>query len=282
MFEFERYSEKARRVIFFARYEASEYGSRAIESEYLLLGLLREDSKLVQLVQRFLEPPRAIEGIRKEIEAQIKIGKRFALSVELPLSAECKRILSHAPEEAERLGHFQIGTEHLLLGILREEKCLAARILAGHGVKAAAIREAFTAGTAEAEKAGEAKLGPVVDELLVAWQTHDAEKVAGFFCGYGQFWDTHGERWLGRAEVRKGVEREFGLFGKSVGGGDVKDVKFVGMDAAVVTIAWEAKAVKKRGSSGLRMVVVMAERSEDWCVASAHLAEIRARRRSRG
>lgn len=274
---FERYNEKARRVIVFARYAASEYGNRTIETEHLLLGLLKEDSKLVQ---RFLETPGTVEGIEKEIEAQIKTGKRVSTSVEVPLSAECQRILSHAAEEADRLCHKQIGAEHLLLGILREEKCLAARILAGHGVKAAAIREALAAGNLRAEKA---KLGQVVDELLGAWQAHKAEKVAGLFGEHGQFWDAHGERWLGRAEIQKGVEREFALFGKSVGGGDVKDVKFVGMDTAVVTIAWEAKAgLKKRGPSGLRMVVVMAGEWQGWCVASAHLAEIRERRRSGG
>jgi uncharacterized protein (TIGR02246 family) len=270
---FERYTEMARRVIFFARYASSEYGSPTIESEHLLLGVLKEDGKLVQ---HFLEPPGTIEGIGKEIEAESKMGKRFAASAELPLSAEAKRILLFSAEEAHRLDHEQIGTEHLLLGILREEKCLAARILGGHGVKPGAVREGV------AEGAEKARIGQVVDGLLGAWQERDAEKAAGFFGEHGQFWDGHGERWVGRAEIRKGVEGELALFGKSMGGGDVKDVKFVGMDAAVVTIAWEAKAaLKKRGASGLRMVVLMARGNQGWCVASAHLAEIRARRRGK-
>ena len=120
---FERYTEKARRVIFFARYEASQYGSPYIETEHLLLGLMREDKALAN---RFLRQQGSIESIRKEIEARITIRERISTSVEVPLSAECKRILNMAAEEAERLGHKHVGTEHLLLGILREEKCFGA------------------------------------------------------------------------------------------------------------------------------------------------------------
>jgi ATP-dependent Clp protease ATP-binding subunit ClpC len=91
---FERYTEKARRVIFFARYEASQYGSPYIETEHLLLGLMREDKALAN---RFLRQQGSIESIRKEIEARITIRERISTSVEVPLSAECKRILNMRP-----------------------------------------------------------------------------------------------------------------------------------------------------------------------------------------
>ena len=98
---FERYTEKARRVIFFARYEASQYGSPYIETEHLLLGLMREDKALAN---RFLRTHGSIESIRKEIESRITIRERISTSVEVPLSQESKRILNYATEEAERLG----------------------------------------------------------------------------------------------------------------------------------------------------------------------------------
>ena len=104
---FERYTEKARRVIFFARYEASQYGSPYIETEHLLLGLLREDKALAN---KFLRSSGSIESIRKEIEARITVRERISTSVEVPLSQECKRILNFASEEAERLGHKHVGT----------------------------------------------------------------------------------------------------------------------------------------------------------------------------
>src|SRR5450631_3961806 len=135
---FERYTEKARRVIFFARYEASQYGSPYIEPEHLLLGLMREDKALAN---RFLRQQGSIESIRKEIEARITIRERISTSVEVPLSAECKRILNMAGEEAERLGVKHVGTEHLLLGILREEKCFGAEILMERGLRLSTLRE---------------------------------------------------------------------------------------------------------------------------------------------
>jgi len=135
---FERYTEKARRVIFFARYEASQYGSPYIETEHLLLGLMREDKALAN---RFLRTHGSIESIRKEIESRITIRERISTSVEVPLSQECKRILNYAAEEAERLGHKHVGTEHLLLGILREEKCFGAEILAERGLRLSSLRE---------------------------------------------------------------------------------------------------------------------------------------------
>ena len=107
---FERYTEKARRVIFFARYEASQFGSPYIETEHLLLGLLREDKALAN---RFLRSHAAVESIRKQIEAHTTIREKVSTSVDLPLSHECKRVLAYGAEEAERLNHKHIGTEHL-------------------------------------------------------------------------------------------------------------------------------------------------------------------------
>ncbi len=135
---FERYTEKARRVIFFARYEASHFGSQCIETEHLLLGLLREDKALTN---RFLRSHASIESIRKQIEGRTPIRDKVSTSVDLPLSQECKRVLAYAAEEAERLAHKHIGTGHLLLGLLREEKSLAAEILRERGLTLSMVRE---------------------------------------------------------------------------------------------------------------------------------------------
>ena len=95
---FERYTEKARRTIFFARYEASQFGSPFIEAEYLLLGLLRENKTLVN---RFLHSHAAVESIRKQIEAHATPREKVSTSVDLPLSQECKRVLTYGAEESE-------------------------------------------------------------------------------------------------------------------------------------------------------------------------------------
>ena len=142
----ERFTEKARRVIFFARYEASQYGSPCIETEHLLLGLVREDKGLAN---RYLRNQGSIESIRKEIEQRITIRERISTSVEVPLSAESKRILAFAAEEADRLGTKHVGTEHLLLGILREEKCFGAEILQERGLRLSALREELARSSGE-------------------------------------------------------------------------------------------------------------------------------------
>jgi ATP-dependent Clp protease ATP-binding subunit ClpC len=136
---FERYTEKARRVIFFARYEASQFGAQAIEAEHILLGLLREDK---QLAQKFFRNPHAtVESIRREIEDRIPPREKVSTSVDLPLSQEARRVLNYAADESERLQSRHIGTEHLLLGILREEKSIAADILYERGLRINQIRE---------------------------------------------------------------------------------------------------------------------------------------------
>jgi len=136
---FERYTEKARRVIFFARYEASQFGAPAIDAEHILLGLIREDKSLTN--RFFVRAPISIDAIRKEIEGRITIRDRVSTSVDLPLSSEAKRVLAYAAEESERLHHRYIGPEHLLLGLLREDKSTAAEILYDYGLRLNQVRD---------------------------------------------------------------------------------------------------------------------------------------------
>ncbi len=135
---FERYTEKARRVIFFARYEASQFGSRSIECEHLLLGLLREDKILAN---RFLRSSTAIEWIRREIESQAATAERVPTSVEIPLSIACKLALAYAAEESGLLKQKDIATQHLLLGILRVEGSVASLTLIERGLVLEKVRE---------------------------------------------------------------------------------------------------------------------------------------------
>jgi ATP-dependent Clp protease ATP-binding subunit ClpA len=136
---FERYNEKARRVIFFARYEASQLGASQIEAEHILLGLIREDKKLAI---RFLPRHQAdVESIRKEIEDHTIARGPISTDIDLPLSNESKRVLTFAAEESEKLGHRHIGTEHLLLGLLCEEDSMAGKILLGLGLRISDMRQ---------------------------------------------------------------------------------------------------------------------------------------------
>jgi ATP-dependent Clp protease ATP-binding subunit ClpC len=136
---FEKYTEKARRVIFFARYAVSELGSTAIEPEHLLLGLLREDSSLIS---RFLSPPgTSIDSICRQIEEHTTTGEKIPLAADVPLSNRSENVLKTASEEAEHMSHYHVGTEHLLLGLVQEEKSLAAMVLSAIGIKPSVIRK---------------------------------------------------------------------------------------------------------------------------------------------
>jgi ATP-dependent Clp protease ATP-binding subunit ClpC len=126
---FERYTEQARRVIFFSRYEASQFGSPYIEPEHFLLGLLRERASLGLLLPATL----TLDAARRELQAASPVQRKTNTSVDLPMGHAVKRILAYAAEDAERLNHRHIGTQHLLLGMLHEET-RATAMLRNHGV----------------------------------------------------------------------------------------------------------------------------------------------------
>ena len=132
---FERYTESARRTLFFARYEASQLGSISIEPEHLLLGLLRDNRAISTIV------PASLDALRQEIEKSVVFKGKISTSVEIPFSESSKRVLQFAAQEADALKHRHIGTEHLLLGLLREEHSAAATVLGARGVRLSDVRE---------------------------------------------------------------------------------------------------------------------------------------------
>lgn len=170
---FERYTEKARRVIFFARYEASQFGQPYIQTEHLLLGLLREDKALSN---RFLRTHASVEDVRKQIERNTTVRERISTSVDLPLSNECKRVLAYAAEETERLNHKHLGTEHLLLGLLREKGCFAESILTERGLELEKVREELAKVTTE--KAAPSQFSAPGVQSLVGLYTNLTRKAA--------------------------------------------------------------------------------------------------------
>ncbi len=137
---FTRYTERARRVIFFARYEALQYGSQDIAPEHILLGLMREDKTISA---RFF-PYRhnlTVDVVRREVEERIVLRKRIPQSVELHLAPETKKILILANEESRSLKNRHVGPEHILLGLVRQENSIAAEILFSYGLRIQDVRD---------------------------------------------------------------------------------------------------------------------------------------------
>jgi ATP-dependent Clp protease ATP-binding subunit ClpC len=135
---FDKYTDKARRVIFFARYEVSKFGAKSLDTEHLLLGLVREDHALIS---RFFPVHVSEEKIRKQIEEHSPRREKISTHIEVPLSDEAAKVLEYAAEESDQLSHGYIGTEHLLLGLLRKTNSLAERILREQGVDLSNVRK---------------------------------------------------------------------------------------------------------------------------------------------
>jgi ATP-dependent Clp protease ATP-binding subunit ClpC len=115
---FERYREDARRAIFFATWEAKQSGSARIETEHMLLGLTHDaDSKANKLFNLAAHA----EAFRKQLAVPLTGQPVSRKQIDIPLSNASKRVLAYTAEEAYRVGSEPIGTEHLLLGLLREK-----------------------------------------------------------------------------------------------------------------------------------------------------------------
>jgi ATP-dependent Clp protease ATP-binding subunit ClpC len=136
---FDRYTERAKRALFFARYEASELGARSIETEHILLGVIRASNHVTNVV--FARAGLAVETIRQEIENRSLFRERVSTSVEMPFSAGSERVILHTLAEADRLGHYDIDVEHQLLGILNEDTGTAGSVLRDKGMVLDKARE---------------------------------------------------------------------------------------------------------------------------------------------
>jgi ATP-dependent Clp protease ATP-binding subunit ClpC len=138
---FERYTERAIRVLFFARASVSELGSTTIQPEHLLLGLLREDNGLSGDI---LRPSK--HALEKELNGRMAAqDDPIPEHVEIPFSSAMKDILHAAQEEADRLHHEHIGDGHLLLALLTEESSIAASVLLANGFQLQTMRDAVIA-----------------------------------------------------------------------------------------------------------------------------------------
>jgi hypothetical protein len=205
---FERYTEKARRVIFFARYEASQFGSPLIETEHLLLGLLREDAGLVGRLSR---SPLSPEILRKRIEEEAPPRKKVSTSVDMPLSSACKAVLTYAAEESQRFQHRHIGTEHLLLGLLREERSLAAKLLSEAGFNILALREELRRADRHSGGPAERHEGRLEDYVEIHGELWSARSVREFSEYYQKFrWKKR--RWTPRDALAQRSDKTLYLY----------------------------------------------------------------------
>ena len=135
---FERFTERARKVIILAREEAIRLGHNFVGTEHLLLGLIREADGLAVAMLKKLNVD--LTGLKREIEKMVAPSKEVSPGSEIPFTPQAKKVLEYAISEARSLGHNYIGTEHLLLGLIREGEGIASLVLRDFGVSVAAAK----------------------------------------------------------------------------------------------------------------------------------------------
>ncbi|MEC8413199.1 MAG: Clp protease N-terminal domain-containing protein, partial [Planctomycetota bacterium] len=136
---FERFTDRARKVMSLAQQEAQRFNHEYIGTEHVLLGLVKEGSGVGANVLKRLSID--LRKVRIEVEKLVKAGPEMVTLGKLPLTPRAKKVIEYAIDEARSLNHNYVGTEHQLLGLLREQDGVAAQVLMNLGLKLEEVRE---------------------------------------------------------------------------------------------------------------------------------------------
>src|SRR5512142_2070167 len=136
---FERFTDRARKVMQLANQEAQRFNHEYIGTEHILLGLIKEGSGVAANVLKNLDVD--LRKIRLEVEKLVQSGPDMVTMGKLPQTPRAKKVIEYSMEEARNLGHNYVGTEHILLGLLREQEGVAAQVLMNLGLKLEEVRE---------------------------------------------------------------------------------------------------------------------------------------------
>src|SRR6476619_6224938 len=136
---YERFTDRARKVMQLANQEAQRFNHEYVGTEHVLLGLIKEGSGVAANVLRNLDVD--LRKIRNEVEKIVQAGPEMVTMGKLPQTPRAKKVIEYAIEEARNLNHNYVGTEHLLLGLLREHDGVAAQVLMNLSLKLEEVRE---------------------------------------------------------------------------------------------------------------------------------------------
>jgi len=136
---FKRFTERARRVIILAREEAERHHHEYLGTEHILLGMLKDGGGIAITVLQ--KAGLSIDQIRMEVERHLPRNANALIVGEIPFTPKAKKVLEYGVEEARLMGHNYIGTEHLLLGLLKEKEGIAAKVLNALGIRLVETRE---------------------------------------------------------------------------------------------------------------------------------------------
>src|SRR4051812_21368099 len=143
---YERFTDRARKVMQLANQEAQRFNHEYIGTEHILLGLVKEGSGVAANVLKNLDID--LRKIRLEVEKIVQSGPDMVIISRIPQTPRAKKVIEYAIEAANSLHHNYVGTEHLLLGLLREEEGVACQVLSNLGVRQELVREEVMAPSA--------------------------------------------------------------------------------------------------------------------------------------
>src|SRR3990172_4032958 len=155
---YERFTDRARKVMQLANQEAQRFNHEYIGTEHVLLGLIKEGSGVAANVLKNLDVD--LRKIRLEVEKLVQSGPDMVTMGKLPQTPRAKKVIEYSIEEARNLGHNYVGTEHILLGLLREQEGVAAQVLMNLGLKLEEVREEVLNLLGHGTEAGEGERAP--------------------------------------------------------------------------------------------------------------------------
>ncbi|MGC8541846.1 MAG: ATP-dependent Clp protease ATP-binding subunit [Phycisphaerae bacterium] len=271
---YERFTDRARKVMALANQEAQRFNHEYIGTEHILLGLVKEGSGVGATVLKNLDID--LRKVRLEVEKLVKSGPDMVTMGKLPQTPRAKKVIEYAIEEARNLGHNYVGTEHLLLGLLRERDGVAAQVLMNLSLKLEEVREEVlnllgagveSEGSSESKEGGKTKsrtpaldsFGRDLTELAregtldpVIGRNNEIERVIQILCRRTK----NNPVLLGEAGVGKTAIVE-GLAQKIIGN-DVPEI-LVDKRIVVLDLAMMVAGTKYRGQFEERIKAVMNE-----------------------
>ena len=164
---YERFTDRARKVMQLANQEARRLNQEYIDTEHILLGLIKEGSGVAANVLKNLDID--LHTIRLEVEKIVPPGQGIVTKAKLPHKPQAKKVIEYSIEESRKLKHNYVGTEHLLLGLLREQEGVAAQILMNLGLKLEDVREEVLKLLGQSSATRSATPGPRFMRRLGRW-----------------------------------------------------------------------------------------------------------------
>jgi hypothetical protein len=228
------------------------------------------------MMHRLVGPIDLEKRIRSEIEKTSPRRDGLPSSVEVPLSADSIKILNLAVREADKLRHRYIGTEHILLAILRFKDCRAATLLSSMSANADVIRDEIAkSASAEILIDQPARSGILALDGFLSALRDGSGRLEDFFDEHGQFIDSSGNRWIGREEISSRDKSPFALYAK-------KNARFILEDtlgnppaALVASVLWDLNTtIGDPAKPMLRMSIVLAPSGEGWLIVLAQVTPV--------